>query len=954
MILFIAILVACLIAPNPASADPITSAFITFFTGVGIASTVATAIATFLTNAIIGIALTLAAQLLAEKPKVKQRGIQTEQTTAGDTTPQKFVVGRYAVEGHAVAPAYSRHDQNRILTYVLEVSNIPVEGLTGRICIDGQWTDLEPNDPENPDDLYKMVDLGVDVGGNPNGYLWFRDGTQTTAHFKLVGAYSGRSKRPWSEDHILHGTAYAVLEFLFDPNVYSGFPSVRFEVDGIRLYDPRKDSTQSGGSGSHRWNDPDTWEFTRNPMVINYNIFRGITLPTGDIYGGQVPEEDLPLDSWFAAMNECDETIGGRPKYQAGFEIDVSVEPVEIIKEMNKACFAQISEFGGVFRPRVGAPAAPVMSLTDGDLIITQPSDMNPFPGLAQTNNAITGTYIEPNDVYQGRSADAIYNEEWEEDDGGRRLTLDIGLPAVTNKSQAQHLLNSYINDNRRFLTHRMVLPPSYAALEPLDTISWTSERNGYTNKLFEVVEVEDRLSTLLQFVTLRERDANDTDWSSGDDVADPDDNTGADDRTIETVVLTATEAVVFYRNEAQTAVVLNTSVAQAEDEIRYIEIQYKKSADSDYLPLGLAELGDFVVPDLFPTTYDFRVRAISVWDAAGEWTEETDVVVDFLPDNRGLWNGRFVSGDFTGWTKEEYDGSGDGDAAVFSVVERDAASDEDALKYAPTLRVVELDLGSDPYTFEYSRLIWDGLVPVEPGRAVSYSFRHAAGDGSTYANPTPGNGGLVRMVLRWYDEDGVQLSDPDDETDDEEVPNLAPVAGTGWWKLWQATSAPPEQAAFCKPVFECSGGAGLSYLADFRLDTGIETGQLAPESVLFMSSVTFASFTAASDGVEELVVDDEAVVAEVNTGSSGEAFPVNVTATCNLEFTTQTTVTGKLYIDGVVVASIATDEPGAMALSGSRSKVAGTYDIELKATAVDASEVTLSSGTMLTLVGKR
>ncbi|MER3356353.1 MAG: hypothetical protein RLQ73_20655, partial [Hoeflea sp. D1-CHI-28] len=518
----------------------------------------------------------------------------------------------------------------------------------------------------------------------------------------------------------------------------------------------------------------------------------------------------------------------------------------------------------------------------------------------------------------------------------------------------AQHLLNSYINDNRRFLTHRMVLPPSYAALEPLDTISWTSERNGYTNKLFEVVEVEDRLSTLLQFVTLRERDANDTDWSSGDDVADPDDNTGADDRTIETVVLTATEAVVFYRNEAQTAVVLNTSVAQAEDEIRYIEIQYKKSADSDYLPLGLAELGDFVVPDLFPTTYDFRVRAISVWDAAGEWTEETDVVVDFLPDNRGLWNGRFVSGDFTGWTKEEYDGSGDGDAAVFSVVERDAASDEDALKYAPTLRVVELDLGSDPYTFEYSRLIWDGLVPVEPGRAVSYSFRHAAGDGSTYANPTPGNGGLVRMVLRWYDEDGVQLSDPDDETDDEEVPNLAPVAGTGWWKLWQATSAPPEQAAFCKPVFECSGGAGLSYLADFRLDTGIETGQLAPESVLFMSSVTFASFTAASDGVEELVVDDEAVVAEVNTGSSGEAFPVNVTATCNLEFTTQTTVTGKLYIDGVVVASIATDEPGAMALSGSRSKVAGTYDIELKATAVDASEVTLSSGTMLTLVGKR
>ena len=67
-----------------------------------------------------------------------------------------------------------------------------------------------------------------------------------------------------------------------------------------------------------------------------------------------------------------------------------------------------------------------------------------------------------------------------------------------------------------------MALPPSFALLEPLDTVSWTSETNGYTNKIFEVVAVEDRPTTLNQFVTVREREAGDVAWTAGDDVPQP------------------------------------------------------------------------------------------------------------------------------------------------------------------------------------------------------------------------------------------------------------------------------------------------------------------------------------------------------------------------------------------------------------------------------------------------
>jgi hypothetical protein len=515
MTMFLALLAVLLVLPGAAAADPVSNAIFTWLATAGVPVGTATAIATATVQFIKGLGLSLLGQLFQEKPKVKQRGIQTEQTTTGDVTPLTFIVGRYSTEGHLIAPGYSRGKNNKILTYIVGVSDIPVTGLSGRVAINGEWTDLvaDGTDP----DKYWFADLG----DGTKGWLWFFDGTQTTAFQHLVDEYGSHPDRPWTTDHIIEGGAYAVMEFWFDREVYSGFPRFRFEIDGIPLYDPRKDSTV-GGSGSHRWSDTSTWELTKNPQVINYNILRGITLPNGDIYGGLIPAEDLPLDNWFAAMNACDALIGSRPTYEVGFEIDVSQEPFDVIKEMNKASFAQMSELGGVFKVRVGAPASPVLSITDDDIVITKPADLNPFPGLAQTSNAITGTYVEPNDVWQGRAADPIYNPTWEADDGDRRLTTDVGLPAVSNKSQAQHLLNSLINDNRRFATHGLVLPASFATLEPLDTIEWTSKRNGYIAKVFEVVELEDHLDTMLQYVRVREREATDTFWTTSDDVPAP------------------------------------------------------------------------------------------------------------------------------------------------------------------------------------------------------------------------------------------------------------------------------------------------------------------------------------------------------------------------------------------------------------------------------------------------
>lgn len=521
---------------SAAMAGPIIAAIPALLAGGGILGAI--------TQVVIGIGLSLIASVISglfvEKPKVNPVGIQTEQTTTGDTTPYKFAVGVYGLEGHLVAPSMSHGHLNSWLNYVLDVSNIPVNGFgSNRIAIDGQWYEVDFTPGAESPDGYGFPIRGLEYGAIEHAWLNFYAGNQPAADPMLVDRYSAYPDRPWTTDHVLKGSAYAVLTFRYNREIYNGLPAVRFEIRGIDLYDPRKDDTV-GGSGTHRWADKSTWEFTDNPQVIAYNIFRGIELPTGDIWGGGVPAEDLPLDNWFAAMNACDALIGARTAYTCGFEISVDTEPFEVIQQLNKASFARNAEFGGKFTVRVGAPAAPSFAFTDDDVVITQGSSFDPFPGLEQTYNAANGVYVEPTDVYAGKAIETITNAQWEAEDGGRRLFLEVNMPAVTRNSQAKHLLNSYLQDARRMRTHRVALPPWHASVEPLDSCTWTSEYNGYTNKVFEVVAVTD-LPSMVQLVQLRERDANDVNWNPTDDPPEVEDNTRPIDPNAVVPTLTVT-----------------------------------------------------------------------------------------------------------------------------------------------------------------------------------------------------------------------------------------------------------------------------------------------------------------------------------------------------------------------------------------------------------------------------
>lgn len=485
-----------------------------------ISGTVATLTATFAGKLLLNVAIQAGISALSRavlpKPKTRRRkiGIQTSVSTTGGTEPEAFILGYYATAGHHVVPPYTHGEDNRYLQYVLEVSSVPGVSLR-RVMVDEAWH--TPSATIHPDFGAELPDLSRD--GEARAWVKFYDGSQTVADPFLVSQYGSHPDRPWTSAHVGTGIAYAIVTFRFTREIFSSLPVVRFELDGIPLYDPRKDTT-AGGSGAHRWNDRATWEPTTNPAVMVYNIKRGISVGV-HTWGGSVPEADLPFDNWVTAMNACDALIGDRPRYRAGLEVFATEEPAEIVEELLRACNGAPSEFGGVFRVRVGAPVSPVYFLTDDDIVISSDQDFEPFPSADQAVNYLTASYPEPASLWQAREAEPYSEAAWEVEDG-RRLSEDLALVAVPYGEQVAQLLSEYAQDNRRQRVHRLVLPPDAAILEPLDTLSWTSERNGYSSKLFEVLEVVDQPLTLLQEVFIREVDPSDYDWTAGDDPAAP------------------------------------------------------------------------------------------------------------------------------------------------------------------------------------------------------------------------------------------------------------------------------------------------------------------------------------------------------------------------------------------------------------------------------------------------
>ncbi|MDF2620212.1 MAG: hypothetical protein K0S00_2871 [Xanthobacteraceae bacterium] len=400
----------------------------------------------------------------AGKAEKQPGGVQFERQYGGDI-PRQVALGLCGIAGHDTY-ANTFGPANGIFQQIYTLSDFPCHGLS-RVAINGKWVTLGP---VGEDGMRKVT------SGEYADLIrvQFVDGTQTAALAGLVSAANPADR--WTANHIGAGVAYVYVALAYTEPLTS-FPDFFFEFYGARLYDWRKDSTV-GGSGGHRWGNYATYEYTENPVVMEYNYRRGIAW-NGDMFCGMgMPASDLPLAKWTAAANICDETTDYGTRYRCSIMLDCTAMHGENITSLQLSCGAKKVDAVDGSWPLVGHDQAVVATITDDDLISSSPARWTARRSMSDLVNSVAGNFPDPDQLwsmigYETQTSPALVTLD------RRNRDIAVDFPMVRSKDQAAQLARIYLEENRYEATSDEVWRPRFQVLEPGDWIRRVGRKHG-------------------------------------------------------------------------------------------------------------------------------------------------------------------------------------------------------------------------------------------------------------------------------------------------------------------------------------------------------------------------------------------------------------------------------------------------------------------------------------------
>lgn len=421
-----------------------------------------------LASAAIGIGLNfVAAKIQANQAKKNSKqasGTQFEKDY-GENVSRKVPCGLVGLAGHdCYVNTYG--SSNKLLEQIYVLSDFPCDGLS-KIWAGGKELKLETTDNR----IYTVSE--GDYAGRMS--FVFNDGTQALANASLI-EHANPSGR-WTADHRGSGICYLIVRMTYDQEKLAQFPDFFFEIRGARLYDFRKDTTK-GGSGSHRFGQYSTYEFSENPIIQDYNYRRGFSW-NGDVFlGMEMTEVDLPFDRYVAAANICDEQVGGEKRYRCSIILDADVDHGDNIDAIMTSCGGIVIDGVEGSWPMIGTAQPIIETLTDDDLIITEAVRFQRRRSMAELTNSVSGTYLDPGNLWSPVGYD-MQSDPTQVALDRRTRDVQINFDTVRSKRQANQLASIYYNENRYEATADIVLRPRFQTIKVGDWIRWNSERYG-------------------------------------------------------------------------------------------------------------------------------------------------------------------------------------------------------------------------------------------------------------------------------------------------------------------------------------------------------------------------------------------------------------------------------------------------------------------------------------------
>ena len=405
-----------------------------------------------------------------------------QESTVSSTAPRRIIYGTAVVGGNIVWRVSEQTGETQLAIVWAEGCNA-----INTIFLDGIDVALTNTYP-----------LGY-FGGNFVGESF----TGLTGHQNLTDSFL-ISKKPsyWDGLHFFAGCAYSYIFLRFNQTAFpNGFPSVTAEIEGRRIYDPRKDSTSGSilynsslGVSSHRLATSSTWQYDDNAALCLLDYMLDSRLGLGESF------DSFDQQSLRDAIDICEvgvtSAIGARKRYTCNGSIFADKSHRENIKQILSTMNGKLIYSNGKYYIKPYAYQTAHSQIVDESMIVGA-INYSAKQGRADSYNRVKGKFNSLHDGYvvtdypvQYSSVDA--DGLTYDDKDGETLYLDYNLPLTTHVEDAQRLARLMMLRSRMQATVTFTANMKALAYKVGDTIQFSNAILGFTSGFEKEFEITD------------------------------------------------------------------------------------------------------------------------------------------------------------------------------------------------------------------------------------------------------------------------------------------------------------------------------------------------------------------------------------------------------------------------------------------------------------------------------
>lgn len=313
-------------------------------------------------------------------------------------------------------------------------------------------------------------------GGAATGYYanhWWRD-TQLGARPEADALTPNFSGAPnWGTSYKLSGMAAVGhnLKWSKKGKRFAGgqLPVIGDVVRGVKVYDPRLDSTYPGGSGAQRITDENTWTYSRNPALHALAYAYGRYVNGKKVFGADLGAAAIDLASVVAWANVCDAN-----SWNADGIIYEPGDKWGNLKAICQAGGSQPALVGGILHFDYQASRTALATITRDDL-----SDGPIRDQLGRSwkdrHNTIIPRYRSEANNWEWVQSDAVSVAAFVTEDGEDKIE-EIQYQLVTDKDQAAELATYELYQRRENGPIALPLKAHWRDYEPGDAFTLAAE----------------------------------------------------------------------------------------------------------------------------------------------------------------------------------------------------------------------------------------------------------------------------------------------------------------------------------------------------------------------------------------------------------------------------------------------------------------------------------------------